>query len=325
MKRIAVFPGQGAQAVGMGKALHDACLEARAVFAAVDEALGEPLSSLIFTGPDDALTLTRNAQPALFACALAATRALEARAGQPLGRLVDAVAGHSLGEYAALVAVGALDLAVAARLLRLRGEAMQRAVPSEAGAMAAILGLDAETVVALAREASASGEPCELANDNGDGQAVVSGARAAVDRAMALAKARGAKRTLPLSVSAPFHCSLMAPAARELAPALAAATFRTPAVPVIANVTAAPVSDPAALPGLLERQVTERVRWRETMGWMAASGVGVIVELGPGKVLAGLARRALPTARVLAVQGPEDLDEAVQALAGASVRSGDAG
>jgi [acyl-carrier-protein] S-malonyltransferase len=315
MKRIAVFPGQGAQAVGMGRALFDAVPEARAVFETVDEALGEKLSALIFDGPIEMLTLTRNAQPALMATSLAAVRAVEARAGRPLGVMVDAAAGHSLGEYSALAAMGALEIGAAARLLRLRGEAMQDAVPAGAGAMAAVLGLDPATALAVAADAeAASGKVCELANDNADGQAVLSGDQAAVEAACAIAKDKGAKRAMLLQVSAPFHCRLMQPAAERLAAALAETAFAAPLKPVVANVTVEPVVDPAALPGLLTRQVTARVRWRETMQLFAAAGATTIAELGAGKVLTGLAKRAVPTATLFNVQGPEDVEALVAAL-----------
>lgn len=299
----------------MGRALADASPAARAVFAAVDEALGEPLSRLIFEGPAETLTLTENAQPALLATSIAAVRALEERMGRPLAERLACVAGHSLGEYSALVAAGALELADAARLLRLRGAAMQRATPPGVGAMAAILGLEAAIVVTIAAEA-AQGEVCQLANDNADGQAVVSGHKAAVERAVAIAKERGAKRAVMLQVSAPFHCALMAPAAEELAPALAATRFAAPAVPLVANVTAEPVRDPALLPELLVRQVTGRVRWRESMATMAAMGVDLVLELGAGKVLSGLAKRGVPGARILSLGEPGELDAAAAALAG---------
>lgn len=313
-KRIAVFPGQGAQAVGMGKALFDAVPQAREVFETVDEALGEKLSTLIFEGPAEELTLTRNAQPALMATSLAAVRAFEARAGRRLGDAFDAAAGHSLGEYSALAAMGALDIGAAARLLRLRGEAMQAAVAPGAGAMAAVLGLDPATAEAVAAEASAAGGVCELANDNADGQAVLSGDAATVERACALAREKGAKRAMLLQVSAPFHCRLMQPAAERLARALAETPFRAPLRPVVANVTVEPVSDPAALPDLLTRQVTARVRWRETMALFAAEGATHIAEFGAGKVLTGLARRAVPAAALFNVQGPDDLDALIAAL-----------
>ncbi len=315
MTRIAVFPGQGAQAVGMGRALFEAEPAARAVFDEVDEALGEKLSALAFEGPEDALTLTRNAQPALMATSLAAVRALEARTGRSLAAMVDQAAGHSLGEYSALAAMGALEVGVAARLLRLRGEAMQAAVPAGAGAMAAVLGLAPETAILVAAAAEkATGGVCELANDNAEGQAVLSGDRAAVEAACAMAKEKGAKRAMLLQVSAPFHCRLMEPAAERLGAALAATAFAAPARPVIANVTAEPVSDPALLPGLLRRQVTARVRWRETMRCMAAGKAALLAELGAGKVLTGLARRGIPGAALYNVQGPDDLDALAQAL-----------
>ncbi len=315
MKRIALFPGQGAQAVGMGRALFDAVPEARAVFEAVDEALGEKLSTLIFEGPAEALTLTANTQPALMATSLAAVRAFEVLVGKPLGGCVDAAAGHSLGEYSALAAMGAIDVGVAARLLRLRGEAMQAAVPAGAGAMAAVLGLAPEVALAVAAEAeAATGGVCELANDNADGQAVLSGDKAAVEAACSLAKAKGAKRAMLLQVSAPFHCRLMQPAADRLAAALAETTFKAPQQPVIANVTVEPVSDPVALPGLLTRQVTARVRWRETMQLLAAEGCTHLAEFGAGKVLTGLARRAVPGAALFTIQEPGDLDALAAAL-----------
>lgn len=309
---VAVFPGQGSQEPGMGCALAEAFPAAREVFEQVDEALGEALSRLIFEGPAEELTLTRNAQPALMATSLAAVRAVESLLGRPLAKLVDVVAGHSLGEWSALAAVGAMDVGTAAQLLRLRGEAMQEAVPVGEGAMAAILGLDAEVVEEIAAEA-AGDEVCELANDNADGQAVVSGHRSAVERAVALAKERGARRAVMLDVSAPFHCSLMAPAAERLAAALAEVPLRDPAVPVIANVTAAPVRDGGTVRALLVRQVTARVRWRETMDFLRGAGTHTLAEFGAGRVLVGLARRALPGARLFPVRDPAE----AEALAGA--------
>ena len=308
MTAVCVFPGQGAQSVGMGKALAEAFPVAREVFAAVDEALGQPLSRTMFEGPAEALTLTENAQPALMATSIAALRALERVSGLALPGFAAYVAGHSLGEYAALTAAGALDLADAARLLRLRGQAMQEAAPVGTGAMAAVLGLDAEAVEAAAAEAAAEGGICELANDNAEGQAVLSGDRAAVERAMAVAKAKGAKRAILLQVSAPFHCALMAPAAGRLGVALAEARIGRPAVPVIANVTAEPVSEPAAIRELLVRQVTARVRWRESMRTMRRLGVDRMIELGAGKVLTGLARRDLEGAALANVQDPRDVE-----------------
>ncbi|MBC6717716.1 ACP S-malonyltransferase [Aurantimonas sp. DM33-3] len=288
MTTALVFPGQGSQSVGMGRTLYDSFEASRAVFDEVDEALGEKLSELIFEGPEDRLTLTENAQPALMAVSMAAIRALEAE-----GFSVETaayVAGHSLGEYSAHAAVGALSIGQTAKLLRIRGNAMQEAVPSGAGSMAAIIGLDAEAVAKLCEDA-AEGEVCEPANDNGGGQIVISGNAAAIDRAIALAQERGAKRALPLSVSAPFHCRLMQPAADRMAEALADAEILVPRVPVVTNVTAGPTSDPAEIRERLVRQVTGQVRWRESIEWLAANGVNSLVEIGSGKVLTGLARR----------------------------------
>jgi [acyl-carrier-protein] S-malonyltransferase len=314
MTAIAVFPGQGAQAVGMGKALYDASAAARAVFDEVDAALVEKLSCTIFEGPLDRLTLTEHAQPALMAASLAAVRMLEQALGRPLCSLVSHVAGHSLGEYSALAAAGSLPVGEAARLLRLRGSAMQRAVPAGVGAMAAILGLDVEVVDRLAAEASEGALVCAVANDNCAGQAVVSGHRAAVERAVALGKERGARRSMLLQVSAPFHCALMAPAAEELGVALARSRFACPAAPLIANVTAEPVATAEPLADLLTRQVTGRVRWRESMATMGRLGVTTVIELGPGRVLGGLARRGLPGATILSVQEPADIEPALRAL-----------
>jgi [acyl-carrier-protein] S-malonyltransferase len=314
--RIAVFPGQGAQAVGMGRALHDAFPAARAVFEEVDEALGERLSGLVFEGPAERLTLTANAQPALMATSLAAVRALEAATGRGLGEFVGHVAGHSLGEYSALAAAGAIGVGDAARLLRLRGRAMQDALAPGEGAMAAILGIDAPLVEAIAAEAAAErGGVCELANDNGDGQQVISGSKATVERAVALAKERGARRSVLLQVSAPFHCALMRPAAERLADAIAGTALTAPAVPLVANVTAEPVQDPAVVKDLLVRQVTARVRWRESMAAMARLGVDEVLELGAGKVLTGLAKRGVPGARLVNVQEPGDVEAFAARLA----------
>ncbi|MEM7696281.1 MAG: ACP S-malonyltransferase [Pseudomonadota bacterium] len=280
------FPGQGSQSVGMGRALADAYPAANAVFAEVDEALGEKLSAIIFDGPDDALTRTANTQPALMAVSLAAMRAMEAEGAA----ITDAamVAGHSLGEYSALAAAGALSISDAAKLLRLRGEAMQRAVPEGEGAMAALLGLD---VAAAEEVAAAAGDVCDVANDNAPGQVVVSGSRAAVERAAEIAKEKGAKRAILLPVSAPFHCRLMAPAADAMREALAGVTIKAPAVPLIANVTAGPLTDPDAIRESLVAQVTGRVRWRESVIAMAAAGVTELFEIGAGKVLTGLVKR----------------------------------
>ncbi|NBB82597.1 MAG: ACP S-malonyltransferase [Alphaproteobacteria bacterium] len=313
MARAFVFPGQGSQAVGMGKALADAAPEARAVFDTVDEALGERLSALMFDGDADTLTLTQNAQPALMAVSLAALKVLEARSGRALADLAAFVAGHSLGEYSALAAAGAIEPADAARLLRRRGLAMQRAVPVGEGAMAALLGLDLDTAVAVAEEA-AGDQVCSAANDNADGQIVVSGHREAVERAVSIAAAKGAKRSMLLPVSAPFHCPLMAPAAEEMAEALAAVDIRPPAVPLVANVTAAPATAPEDIRRLLVEQVTGRVRWRESVQTMAAAGVDQLVELGAGKVLSGLARRIDKSLAATALQTPDDIDAFVATL-----------
>ncbi len=307
------FPGQGSQAVGMGKALAEADFEARAVFEAVDDALGEKLSRIIWEGPIETLTLTENAQPALMAVSLAAIRVLEAR-GVSVRHTAAYVAGHSLGEYSALAAAGALSVHDAAKLLRTRGRAMQEAVPVGSGAMAALLGLEleaAETVVAEAAE----GEVCAAANDNGGGQVVISGSKAAVERAIEIAKGKGAKRAILLPVSAPFHCALMAPAARVMEEALAAADLKAPFVPLVANVVAGPISDPAEIRRRLVEQVTGMVRWRELIEWLGKNGVTQFVEVGAGKVLSGLARRIVEGAETLAVGTPGDIDAAVARLA----------
>ena len=309
-----VFPGQGAQSVGMGRALAEAWPEARAVFDEVDEALGEKLSDLIWEGDIETLTLTRNAQPALMAASLAAMRALEAE-GVPVTRAAF-VAGHSLGEYSALCAAGAISVADAARLLRRRGLAMQAAAPVGVGAMAAILGLDLATVREIAAEA-AQGEVCEAANDNDPGQVVVSGHKAAVERAAGIAAARGARRAVMLPVSAPFHCALMQPAAEEMARALAEVEIRAPAVPVVANVRAEGVTDPEEIRRLLVEQVTGAVRWRESVQWMAAQGVTELWEIGAGKALCGLARRIDRGLRVRAINRAEDAKAAAQSIGGA--------
>ena len=305
--RAFVFPGQGSQAVGMGRDLAAAFAPARELFEEVDEALKQKLSALMFEGPAETLTLTANAQPALMAMSLAVVRVLEREGGVSLPRVARLVAGHSLGEYSALAAAGAFDVAAAARLLRLRGEAMQQAVPAGAGAMAALLGVELDQAAAICAEA-AQGEVVEVANDNGGGQVVISGAAAAVERAIALAKARGVKRALPLPVSAPFHCALMAPAADAMARALAAEPPRPPLVPVVANVTAEPVSDPVEIRDLLVRQVTATVRWRESVAAMKAEGVDTVVELGAGKVLAGLVRRIAPEMAASSVGSPAEIE-----------------
>jgi [acyl-carrier-protein] S-malonyltransferase len=314
MARAFVFPGQGSQAVGMGKALADAFPQARAVLDEVDAALSQKLSGLMFEGPADALTLTANAQPALMAVSLAAIRVLEAEAGLDLARDAAFVAGHSLGEYSALAAAGTFSVADAARLLRVRGDAMQNATPVGVGAMAALLGLDAEAAAEVARDA-AQGEVCDVANDNGGAQVVVSGHKAAVERAVALAPAKGAKRAVMLTVSAPFHCALMAPAAAAMREALAEVAMREPAVPVVANVEAAPLTDPARIRDALVRQVTATVRWRECVAAMAGQGVDRFYEIGAGKVLTGLVKRIAPGATGAAIGTPEDVAAFKAALA----------
>ena len=300
------FPGQGSQAVGMGKALAETYPAARAVFAEVDDALGEKLSAVIFEGPLETLTLTENAQPALMAVSLAVIRVLEAEAGLNLARDVAYVAGHSLGEYSALAAAGSFSVGDAARLLRVRGKAMQAATPVGVGAMAAILGLDFDEVVKVAAEAAGT-EVCQAANDNGGGQVVISGHKAAVERACELAKARGAKRAIPLPVSAPFHCALMQPAADAMAEALTRVPAKAPLVPVVANVLAQPISDPAEITRRLVEQVTGTVRWRECVSAMAGLGVTGFYEIGAGKVLSGLVKRIADGATGTAIGTPDDI------------------
>ncbi|WP_376872472.1 ACP S-malonyltransferase [Albirhodobacter sp. R86504] len=304
MTRVFVFPGQGAQAIGMGKSLAEAYPAARAVFEEVDTALGEKLSALIWEGDIETLTLTANAQPALMATSLAAMRALEA---EGFG-LSDAafVAGHSLGEYSALCAAGALSVADTARLLRLRGEAMQSAVPVGVGAMAAVLGLDLAAVREVAEEAS-QGEICQAANDNDPAQVVISGHKAAVERAAEIAKARGAKRALLLPVSAPFHCALMQPAADAMASALAETVISAPKVPVVANVRAEAVADPEVIRQLLVEQVTGSVRWRESVEWMVAQGATEFWEIGAGKALSGMIKRIAKETLQVNIGSPEDI------------------
>jgi len=302
-----LFPGQGSQAVGMGKELAERFREARAVFDEVDAALDQHLSRLIFEGPEAELTLTSNTQPALLAVSLAALKSLEAATGFDLGRDAAYVAGHSLGEYSALAAAGSLSLGDAARLLRLRGEAMQRAVPVGEGAMAAILGLDLEAVEAAASE-GAEGEVCEVANDNGGGQVVISGHRAAVDRAMLAAKARGAKRCVLLPVSAPFHCALMRPAADAMAAALGKVAMAAPRVPIIANVIARPLVEPDEIRRRLVEQVAGTVRWRESLLYMGERGITRFIEVGPGKILSGLVKRVVPSAVAAQLGTPRDIE-----------------
>jgi [acyl-carrier-protein] S-malonyltransferase len=304
-----VFPGQGSQSVGMGKALAEAFPSARAVFDEVDDALSQRLSALMFEGSDVELTLTTNAQPALMAVSLAVIAVLRTEAGLDLKRDAAFVAGHSLGEYSALAAAGALSVTSTARLLRLRGAAMQKAVKVGEGAMAAFIGVDPETAGKIAAEAASAGlGVCDVANDNGGGQVVVSGTKAAVERAMEIAKAQGVKRAILLPVSAPFHCSLMQPAADAMATALAEAAIAEPCVPVVANVLAAPTSDPAKIRELLVRQVTATVRWRESIGFMADQGVTLFVECGSGKVLSGLVKRIAEQTSGLPIGTPADID-----------------
>ncbi len=306
MTRALVFPGQGSQFVGMGKALADAEKAAKLVFEEVDDALSQHLSKIMWEGPEEDLRLTENTQPALMACSLAVIRVLEA-GGVKVEDIASHVAGHSLGEYSALAAAGAFSVADAARLLKRRGQAMQRAVPVGEGAMAAILGLSLEDVNAVAKEA-AGGQVCVAANDNADGQVVVSGHKAAVERAIELAKEKGAKRGLLLPVSAPFHCPLMKPAADEMKEALADVTVNRPVVPVIANVIAAPISEPEGIRTLLVEQVTASVRWRESVGSFSSLGVHEVVEVGAGKVLTGLVRRIDKELACVNLQDPADIE-----------------
>ena len=312
-KRAFTFPGQGSQAVGMGRELASAYPEARAVFDAVDEALGQKLSDIMFEGSDDVLRLTENAQPALMAVSLAIIRVLEAK-GVRLADHAAYVAGHSLGEYSALCAAGTFSLSDTARLLKTRGQAMQKAVPVGHGAMAALIGLDLAAAREVAAEAG-QGEVCDVANDNAPGQVVISGATAAIERAVDIAKAKGAKRALLLPVSAPFHCSLMQPAADAMAEALSEVSMHAPSVPLIANVLAAPISDPAEIRQRLIEQVTGVVRWTESITWLTTTGgITHLAELGTGKVLTGLAKRIAPDATATAVNTPADIDAFVAEL-----------
>jgi len=301
-----VFPGQGSQTVGMGKALAANFPAAAQVFAEVDEALGSKLSAIVFDGPIETLTLTENAQPALMAVSLATIRVLETEAGLNFKRDAQFVAGHSLGEYSALAASGAFTIADTARLLRTRGQAMQKAVPVGVGAMAALIGLEFDAAVAVAAEA-AQGQVCQAANDNGGGQVVVSGDKAAVERAVEIAKTKGAKRAMILPVSAPFHCALMQPAADLMANALAQVAVKAPVVPVVANVLAKPVKEPAEIVRALIAQVTGTVRWRESVAFMADAGVTTFYEVGAGKVLSGLIKRIADGASTSAIGSPDDI------------------
>ena len=310
-----VFPGQGSQAVGMGKSLAENFAAARAVFDEVDAALGQKLAALMWEGPEAELTLTENAQPALMAVSMAVIRVLEAEHGITVANTARFVAGHSLGEYSALAAAGTFTLADAARLLKTRGQAMQGATPVGTGAMAALLGLDFATASAAAAEA-AQGEVCQAANDNSDGQVVVSGTKAAVERCAEIAKARGAKRAVMLPVSAPFHCALMQPAADVMAAALAGVAMRAPVVPVVANVGARPLTDPAAIRESLVAQVTGTVRWRECVAYMAGEGVTRFYEAGAGRVLTGLSKKNAPEASAFAINSAEDIAAAAAQIKG---------
>jgi [acyl-carrier-protein] S-malonyltransferase len=314
MTRAFVFPGQGSQAVGMGRQLYQAVPAARRLFEEVDDALGAALSRVIFEGPEETLRLTENAQPALMATSLAALRALEDRTGCRLPEIATVVAGHSLGEYSALAAAGSIEVGDAARLLRLRGRAMQTAVPVGEGAMAALIGLELAAVEEVAAAASVTGV-CDVANDNAPGQVVISGSRAAVELAVELAKARGARRSVLLPVSAPFHCRLLAPAAAAVGAALAGIALGLPSVPVVTNVAAAPESAPEVLRASLIEQVTARVRWRESLLAMGELGVDTVLELGAGRVLSGLAKRTLPAAATVALGTPEEIDAFALTLA----------
>ncbi len=313
MTRALVFPGQGSQAVGMGRELAQAFTAARDVFGEVDEALGQNLSRLMFEGPEDDLILTENAQPAIMTASLAVFRVLEIEAGFDLAVSASLVAGHSMGEYSALAAAGTFALADTARLLKVRGRAMQKAVPVGEGAMAALLGLDMEAVRDVAR-AAAGDQVCAAANDNAPGQVVVSGDRAAVERAVEIAKERGARRAVLLPVSAPFHCSLMAPAAEIMAEALTEVAMKAPVVPVVANVTAQPVTDPNDIRRLLVEQVTGPVRWRECVLAMKEEGIDTLVEVGAGKVLTGLTRRIDRDLTGITVGAPDEVDGFLKSL-----------
>ncbi len=313
MTLAVTFPGQGSQAVGMGASLIDGSAAAKAVFEEVDEALGEKLSDLIANGPEETLTLTANAQPALMAVSMAALRALEEK-GFDLGKHAAFVAGHSLGEYSALCAAGTFSISDTAKLLRIRGNAMQEAVPVGKGGMAAIIGLEQADVEAICSDVADLGA-CQIANDNGGGQLVISGDKAAVEKATELASEKGAKRALLLPVSAPFHSTLMGPAAEAMEQALSEVEMNDPVVPLVANVLAAPVSDASAIRSHLVEQVTGRVRWSESVQWMGENGVTQLLEVGSGKVLSGLARRINRDLKSVNVGSMDDLDKAMEAIA----------
>jgi len=313
MSRAFIFPGQGSQAVGMGRELGEAFASAREVFQEIDDALDQKLSKLMWDGPQEDLTLTENAQPAIMAVSLAVMRTLEKEGGFKLADKAAFVAGHSLGEYSALAAAGSFTISDAARLLKRRGLAMQRAVPVGVGAMAALLGVEFDAASEIAKEA-AQGEVCEAANDNGGGQVVISGVRAAVERAIEIAKTRGAKRSMLLPVSAPFHCALMQPAADEMAEALAQVEIRAPSVPLVANVTASRVADPATIRDLLVRQVTGMVRWRESVLYMESQDVSRYVEIGAGKALSGMVKRIAQEPEISAAGTPADVEALLKTL-----------
>ena len=314
MARAFVFPGQGSQAVGMGKELADNFAAAREVFDEVDAALGQKLSAVMWEGPADTLTLTENAQPALMAVSMAVMRVLERERGIKLAGTAKFVAGHSLGEYSALAAAGAFSLADTARLLKLRGKAMQAAVPVGQGAMVALLGVGLDVAQKVAAEA-AQGEVCQVANDNEPTQVVLSGAKTAIDRVAEVGKAYGVRRAVPLPVSAPFHCALMQPAAEAMADALSNVTINAPVVPVVANVVASAVSDPNEIRRLLVEQVTGTVRWRECVGYLAGNGITDVFEIGTGKVLAGLAKRIEKSLEAQSLGTPADIEAALPKLA----------
>ncbi|MCB1484448.1 MAG: ACP S-malonyltransferase [Hyphomicrobiaceae bacterium] len=313
MAKAFVFPGQGSQDVGMGKALAETFPAAQAVFDEVDEALGQKLSAIMWDGPKETLTLTENAQPALMAVSMAVMRVLESEKGFSLKDHVKFVAGHSLGEYSALAAAGAFSLADTARLLKLRGQAMQKAVPVGQGAMAALLGVGMDVAIKVA-EAAAQGDVCQVANDNEPTQVVLSGHKSAIDRVAEVGKGLGVRRAVPLPVSAPFHCALMQPAADAMAEALSKVTINTPVVPVVANVVASPISDPDEIRKRLVEQVTGTVRWRECVAYMTANGVTDFFEIGTGKVLAGLVKRTSPSANAMSIGQPADIDAAYGAI-----------